>query len=157
MGVTLYETDFVLWTEDQAGKLRQARDTGSNLDLDWQHLIDEVEWLGITDRRSLLTDVMCVLEHLTKLEWSPAFDPRRSWADRIDGHRDRIATLLRQSPCLRDALHGALNDGWELTKPRVERDLARSRARLELPLACPYTAAQVLDAGWFPRNRYGFD
>ena len=35
MGVTLYEIDFVLWTEDQAGKLRQAREAGSNLDLDW--------------------------------------------------------------------------------------------------------------------------
>jgi hypothetical protein len=100
---------------------------------------------------------MGVLEHLAKLEWSPAFDPRRSWADRIDGHRDRIAVLLRQSPCLRGALRGALDDGWELTKPQVERALARSRTRLELPVACPYTAPQVLGSEWFPRNRYGFE
>ena len=157
MGVTLYETDFVLWTEDQPGKLRQARDSGSDLDLDWQHLIEEVEWLGITDRRALLTDVMGVLEHLAKLEWSPAFDPRRAWADRIDGHRDRIATLLRQSPCLREVLHGAINDGWELTRPRVERDLERSRAGLELPVGCPYAAEQVLGSEWFPHNRFGFE
>lgn len=157
MGVTLYETDFVLWTEDQAGRLRRARDAGSNLDLDWEHLIEEVEWLGITDRRALLTDAMGLLEHLAKLEWSPAFDPRRSWADRVDGHRDRITFLLQQSPCLRGALQGALNDGWELTKPQVERDLARSRAKLELPVGCPYTADQALDPDWFPRNRYGFE
>lgn len=157
MGASLYDTDFVQWTEDQAGRLRAARDAGSNLDLDWQHLIEEVEWLGITDRRALLSDVMRVLEHLAKLEWSPAFDTRRAWADRVDEHRDRIGTLLRQSPCLREALPGTLNDGWELTKPQVERGLARSRVRLDLPSGCPYTVAQVLDPEWFPRNRYGFD
>ena len=43
---TLYERDFVRWTESQAAELRRAAETGTNLPLDWLRLAEEVEILG---------------------------------------------------------------------------------------------------------------
>ena len=46
---TLYRDDFVSWTQEQADSLRRARDSGSNLPLDWPHLIEEIESLGASE------------------------------------------------------------------------------------------------------------
>ena len=40
----LYDRDFFLWTQEQSGALRQAKD--SNLPLDWENLAEEIESLG---------------------------------------------------------------------------------------------------------------
>ena len=47
--ISLYEQDFLLWSEETAAKLR-ARDF-ENLDL--ENLIEEVESLGRSDRKEL--------------------------------------------------------------------------------------------------------
>ena len=38
--ISLYDRDFVLWTEEQAAALRRAK--GSNLPLDWENLAEEM-------------------------------------------------------------------------------------------------------------------
>ncbi|MFZ9738471.1 MAG: DUF29 domain-containing protein, partial [Prochlorotrichaceae cyanobacterium] len=59
---SLYEQDFLLWSEDTAAKLR-ARDF-ENLDL--ENLIEEVESLGRSDRKELLSRLVVIFEHLLK-------------------------------------------------------------------------------------------
>src|SRR5438128_176130 len=49
---TLYEQDFVLWTEAQAKALREAA-VGGNTPLDWENLAEEIESLGRSERREL--------------------------------------------------------------------------------------------------------
>ena len=72
---TLYDEDFVRWTEEQAAALRRAK--GSNLALDWENLAEEIESLGKSDRRELRSQITRILRHLVKLEASPAAEPRR--------------------------------------------------------------------------------
>jgi hypothetical protein len=46
----LYEEDFYVWTQCQADALRRLAETRPNLDLDFPHLIEEVEDLGTSQR-----------------------------------------------------------------------------------------------------------
>jgi hypothetical protein len=89
----LYEQDLHAWSLDQAERLRHARDSGSNLDLDWDHLIEEVEALAGSQRRALTSNLMRVLEHLAKLRYSAALRPRAGW------ERSLASPTVRKSSC----------------------------------------------------------
>src|SRR5690349_8580779 len=76
---TLYEEDFVLWTERQAEALRRAARAGSNLPLDWENLAEEIESVGKRDRREVESYVRNILAHILTLACSPAIGPRAGW------------------------------------------------------------------------------
>lgn len=59
--MTLYDTDFVLWTREQADLLRSMPDHAS---LDIGNLVDEIEGLG----RSAIADLSTAIRHLLSLQ-----------------------------------------------------------------------------------------
>src|SRR6266436_7240278 len=97
----LYEEDFVRWTEEQSSALREAARFGTNLPLDWENLAEEVESLGRSQRHELRSRIAVILEHLLKLEHSPAADPRRGWMETIARERSEIELVLNASPSLK--------------------------------------------------------
>ena len=113
--VCLYEQDFVRWTEAQAAVLRRAAETKSNLPLDWLNLAEEVESLGRSQRRELRSRLATIIEHLLKLEYSPATEPRLGWIETIGRERREIERLLEDSPSLRGELEQALAAEWQRT------------------------------------------
>jgi hypothetical protein len=145
----LYEEDFVRWTEQQSTALRDVARCSTNLPLDWENIAEEIESLGRSQRRELRSRIAVVLEHLLKLEYSLATDPRGGWIDTISRERLNIGYLLEDSPSLR----GELGAMIEKLKPRVARLATASLfgygeavKRLPLPI---YTEDQVL-GDWFP-------
>jgi len=82
----LYEEDFVRRTEHQSRALRDAARSGVNLPLDWEHLAEEIESLSRSQRRELRRRISVIIEHLLKLEYSPARDARNAWMDTIAGN-----------------------------------------------------------------------
>ena len=69
---SLYQTDYYAWTRQQAAELRAlaARRVDSKLDL--ENLAEEVESLGRSDLNTVRSQVRRIIEHLLKLEHSPA-------------------------------------------------------------------------------------
>ncbi len=59
---SLYEQDILLWSEDTVTKLT-ARDF-DHLNID--HLIEEIEALGISQKKELISRLIVLLEHLLK-------------------------------------------------------------------------------------------
>jgi len=145
----LYEEDFVRWTEQQSRALRDAARIGTNLPLDWENLAEEIESLGASQRRELRRRIGVILEHLLKLEHSPANDPRRGWMETITRQRSEIELLLNDSPSLSGDVARMITE--EL--PRVARlttRLLRLQGEASSNLAVPsYTEEQVL-GDWFP-------
>lgn len=151
-----YEEDFYAWTQEQATALRAAAETRTNLPLDWENLAEEIESMGRSDLRSLIGFLGRVIEHLLKLELSPAADPRNGWMESVDNHRIEARRLIKMSPSLKPKLAGALDDAWEEGRRLALRGLGRDGlGDGDLPAACPYTAEQVLDLDFFPVNRHG--
>jgi hypothetical protein len=73
---TLYDEDFVIRSREQAAALRTAGRGATNQPLDWENLAEEIESLGKSDRRELASRLAVIIEHLAKLEHSPAQYPR---------------------------------------------------------------------------------
>ena len=75
----LYEKDFYAWTRRQAKALRALARTRPNVPVDWQHLIEEVEALGRSERHAVESQLRRLLVHLLKLSASPAAWPQVSF------------------------------------------------------------------------------
>ncbi|HEX6144217.1 MAG TPA: DUF29 domain-containing protein [Geminicoccaceae bacterium] len=146
----LYETDHYRWLEEQTVLLREGRLE----DLDAVNLIEELEDLAGSERAAVESHAATVIEHLLKLEHSPAARPRRGW--RLTVARDRGRLARRLTPRLRQhlerSLDGPFQDGSRAAAIGLEIDRVPAEA---LPRACPYTLEQILDRDWYPKNRHG--
>jgi hypothetical protein len=149
----LYEDDFIGWTEQQARLLREAVGQRTNLALDWERLAAEIEDLGSAYRRALRSHVILVIEHLLKLEFSPASEPRRSWIESVERGRDEIESWIADEPGLRPRLPGIIEGARSPAARRAARallsfheDAAAAQARLH---GGAYTDEQIT-GDWYP-------
>ena len=151
---SLYERDFLGWTEQQARTLRELGLAGTNLPIDWENVAEELESSGSSQRRELRSRLLTVIVHLLKLRASAVTRPRAGWQDTIDRERFELTDgLLRQSPGLRREIASTVADLIPKAKSRVERELRRrgeltGKAQAALAQAT-FTEEQVL-GDWFP-------
>jgi hypothetical protein len=141
----LYEEDFYVWTEAQAALLRERRFEA----LDLANLIEEVEALGRSEKSKVLNTASVIIEHLLKLQHSPANDPRHGWMDSIAAHRRRLEFEL--TPRLVQILREELPRVYRLTRRDLDRALRRhgeDAAADALPPTCPYTVEQITGDWW---------
>ncbi len=141
---TAYDKDVILWSEEQARLLRARRFT----ELDIEHLADEIEDVGKSERRELASRMAVLLAHLLKWKTQPE-NRSNSWRATINDQRKRIALVIKETPSLKTVLR---NPDW---KEDIWLD-ARSQARKEmgdiddLPEACPWPMDQAADPGFWP-------
>ncbi len=142
----LYEEDFYVWTQRQAELLRARKFE----DLDLEHLIEEVAELGDTKLSAVLNNARVVMEHLLKLQHSPAIDPRSGWRATVREHRSRLEIEL--TPRLRQVLDEELPRVFRIARKSASeamRDHGEHAAADGLPGTCPYTADQIT-GDWLP-------
>jgi hypothetical protein len=152
----LYEKDFYAWALEQARQLRAIQESRPNLPLDFEHLIEEVEDLARSDLRTARSQLRRLVEHLLKLEHSPAGRPRQQWLKGVDNARSEIADVLTRS--LVKSVEPDLDDLYNDGRDAARRDLAgfgETEAAKALPDTCPYTFEQLLTKRWYPANRHG--
>jgi hypothetical protein len=142
----LYEEDFYVWARRQAELLR-ARQYD---ELDLERLIEEVEDLGGAAKKLVRSRVRTIIEHLLKLQHSPAVDPRPGWRDTVRTQRNDLLDDL--TPTLRRELDGELEELYARARQQAEgslRDQGEHAAAAALPDTCPYTADQIT-GDWLP-------
>lgn len=149
-----YEHDLYLWSQRQAAELRRAASAGSNLPLDWANLAEEIESLGASDRRELYSRLFRVIEHLLKLQFAPAEEPRRRWEISVINQRGDLQAILEASPSLRRAAAARLPQAHKQALGIIDRLMPDEEIGLwpDLPRRCPYTLEQILDADWWPER-----
>jgi hypothetical protein len=144
----LYETDFYAWAEEQAARLRARQ--FDRLDLD--NLIEEVEGLAETKLSAVLNSARVVMEHLLKLEHSPAVDPRNIWRASVREHRRRVQIDLIPRP--QGLLADQLPRMYEMAREDAAagmRDHGEHTAADALPATCPCNFDQIT-ADWWPEG-----
>lgn len=140
---TLYETDYLQWIETNVEKLR----TRNYANVDWENLIEEIEDVGRSERRSLESNLIVVLLHLLKWQYQPE-GRSGSWAGSIVEHRRRIKKALKESPSLKPYLESVFAESYveAVKQAKAETDLP-----LEVfPVQCPYELAEVIDDEFLP-------
>lgn len=131
-----YREDFPAWANDQAQKLRQASmgNTETLKDIDFEHIIEELEALGRSEILRLKSLVRQVLAHLIKITASPEADAVAHW------EREVLTFTLDASDGYSRAYRQRIDtDGiWEKAKRQASLDLGRLEAEMPmLPETCP--------------------
>lgn len=159
---SLYDRDFVDWTRRQAAELRRLAGLRANMTagmtagLDLENLAEEIESLGRRDRRTVISALARIVEHLLKLEYARADRPRAGWKRSVRKQRDRLRDVLDQSPSLKAELPGLMAKAVQRGHDYAADSLAAKEPQAKLPAEATYTAEQVLD-DWWPTNRYGLE
>jgi hypothetical protein len=139
---TSYDTDFYTWTQAQAAALR-AKDWAH---LDFEHLAEEIESLGRSERYAIESQLERLLLHLLKWRYDPAERPRRGWRLTIERARREIAK--RATGALQTYPAQYLATAYRYARRDATMHLDGSPA--SFPEACPWTIAQVLEADFLP-------
>lgn len=139
--VTNYETDFYLWTQQQAALLRQ----GQFSELDTAHLVDEIEDMGGSKERELESRLGVLLAHLLKWEFQPE---RRgnSWRLTIKEQRRRIDRLLKKNPGLKSLFPETVTDAYGDARLMAAREMDCDDSLFLLE--CPFSIEQITGDYW---------
>ena len=139
----LYEADYLQWIETNIKNLRNQ----NYAQVDWENLLEEIEDMGRSERRSLKSNLIIVLLHLLKWQYQPE---RRggSWERSIIEHRRRIKEALKDSPSLKAYLTNILQESYTES---VKQAKAETRLPWEtFPQECPYSLTSILDDEFLP-------
>jgi seryl-tRNA(Sec) selenium transferase len=140
----VYEQDFHAWLQEQAALLKAGR----LHELDVEHLVEEIESMGASERRELLSRLQVLILHLLKHQYQPA-RRSKSWLLTITHQRTAIERLVEQSPSLKRLLTPAvIQSVYEkaIREALIETDLER----YVFPADCDYSLAQLLDDDYLP-------
>ncbi len=81
----LYVQDIVLWSDRQTALLRRAASGERVNDLDWPHIIEEIEDVGGSAIRAVTSLLRRAIEHLLKLHGWPDHPATSHWRSEIMG------------------------------------------------------------------------
>ncbi len=141
MSATIYETDFYLWTQQQADLLRQ----GELSELDTAHLIEEIEDMGASHRHAIESYLANILLHLLKWKYQPE---RRgaSWEGSIENSRHRIGRLLKSNPSLKLKLLDMAIEEYPFSRKSASRET--SLPITMFPDQCEFSIEQITGDYW---------
>jgi Domain of unknown function DUF29 len=140
-----YLIDFSSWIDQTVQLLRERRWH----EIDVPNLIEEVEDLGKSERRSIASQLTRLLLHLLKWQYQPQ---RRSdsWLDSITDARTQIELAIEDSPSLRSFPAEQLEESYQ----RARRQAAK-QTNMEIsvfPDVYPYSIELVLAEDWLPEG-----
>jgi len=143
MTTATYETDFYLWTQQQADLLRQGQ--FNRVDLDLANIAEEIESMGKRDRRAISGYLQNVLMHLLKWRYQPQ---RRgtSWELSIENGRYQIVDLLDESPSLKPQMDALIAKEYRQARKNASRETGLPLTTF--PDECPFTIEQITGDWW---------
>jgi len=140
-----YEQDIVAWANEQARFIRAGR-----FDLlDLEHIAEEIEDVGKSERRELESRMIVLLAHLLKWQFQ-ASHRSTSWERTIKEQRKRLLIAIKQTPSLKTSLS---DEDWLSSAWSGAVAIAATETGLDVfPEHCAWTAQQILNAEFFPRS-----
>jgi hypothetical protein len=140
---TLYEQDFYAWANEQARLLRD----GKLSEADIEHIAEEIESMGKSEKRELISRLTILLLHL--LKWQ--FQPNRrssSWETSIANTRDDLVDHLADNPSLRAQADAAITAAYR----RAHREAISQTgfSGKTFPAICPWSFEQMMTEDFWP-------
>ena len=138
-----YDQDVMAWAAEQARLIR----TGQFDQLDIEHIADEIDDVGKSEKRELASRMAVLLAHLLKWQFQPTHR-RTSWVRTMREQRKQIFRKLKETPSLSPLLgdpewvEGAWSDAVTLAISETGPDA--------FPEVCPWNLADMLADNWLP-------
>lgn len=140
-----YHKDFYAWALHNAELIRN----GSFSETDNQHIAEELESMGKSDKRELINRFAVLIAHL--LKWQFQSDRRcNSWKYTIEEQRCEIKDLLEDSPSLKHELDSRLQHSYKRAVLFAATETGFNKN--VFPEVCPFSLKQITDIKFFPNN-----
>lgn len=138
-----YEKDFYSWSMKNATLLREKKFS----DIDVEHIAEELEAMGRSEKRELVSRLSVLIAHLLKWKFQ-AVRRSRSWENTISTQRLDINDLLEDSPSLRHDFDEKIKKAYKKARMKAEDETGIDRERF--PKTCPFSAEEIMDEEFFP-------
>ena len=140
---SLHDSDFYAWSLEQAGLLRAGRIGEADLET----IAEEIESMGKTEKRELVSRLTVLLLHLLKWRHQPSHRGK-SWRLSIANARDDITDHLEDNPSLNAMLENAMEHAYRTArrKAAIETEFDEDA----FPARCPWSFAEAMDEGFWP-------
>lgn len=154
----LYQRDFHAWTQDQAAMLRALPERLRRNAIDIEHLAEEIEDLGGSQRKAVKSVICQILIHALKLGFHPAQVPHSHWREEIGNFRAQLDDVFALSPSLRPQRADIALAEWQRAARQAIRSLEDDGFVPEAARLRQFSAGreyfsldtQVLNPDWFP-------
>jgi hypothetical protein len=138
----LYDRDFFEWASRNAQLLREGRVT----EVDAEHLAEEIEGMGKSERRAVFSHLRVFMVLLLKRKIQPA-KRSLSWRATMREQRRQLELLFADSPSLENA---ALSNLEGIYRDAVEDAREEMGIAADLPEECIWRLPQILDKDFLP-------
>ncbi len=128
----LYDRDFYAWANEQAGLLRAGKLSSADI----ANIAEEIETLGRSEKRELVSRLTVLLQHLLKWRFQPE-RRGRFWELSIANVRDELTDHLADNPSLKAMLPEAIATGYRRARRSAEQETGLPSSAF--PVECPWT------------------
>src|ERR1700677_3089775 len=105
----LYDKDFYAWSHEQAALLR----AGKLGQVDIEHVAEEIESMGKTEKRELVSRLAVLLMHLLKWQFQSGKRTPR-WETSIEVQRIHLVDHLADTPSLKSTVPAAIASAYRI-------------------------------------------
>ncbi len=137
------DQDFYAWSLEQAALLREGKIAEADLDL----IAEEIESMGKTEKRELVSQLTVLLIHLLKWRFQPK-GRGKSWRLSIANARDEIADLIADNPSLKPMLDDVTAQAYRYARRKAAIETSLDEERF--PGQCPWSFAETMDEAFLP-------
>jgi Domain of unknown function DUF29 len=140
---SLHDNDFYAWSLEQAALLRAGRVGEADL----ATIAEEIESMGKTEKRELVSRLTVLLLHQLKWERQPA-GRSNWWRLSIANARDEIADLLEDNPSLKAIIDDVMASAYRYArrKAAIETDMSEDIFSAQ----CPWDFVRAMDESFWP-------
>ena len=137
----LYDTDVLLWSEQQAALLRRrAAGEQVNEEIDWANVIDEVESAGSEQLHAVESFLVQSLAHMLKAEAWPLARDAAHW--QAEARRFRGDAAARFAPSMRQRIN--VENLYRRALRAVPDTIDGTPPPQTIPALCPVTLDELL-------------
>lgn len=138
-----HDEDLYEWAMINASLLKQ----GKYQEADMTNIIEEMEALGRSNKRELVSRSGVLIAHLLKWQHQPNFRSA-SWEGTIERQRIEIDDLLEENPSLKSHVQEALSKAYKYALSILKEETPINLKLL--PKECPYGFDQIMEEDFYP-------
>ena len=138
----LYDRDVLAWSEHQATLLRRVARGERVNDIDWTHVVEEIEDVGLSELNAVRSYLRQILAHLLKLHGWPDLSACNHWRSEIAAFQADVQQ--RFAPSMRQRIDLAAI--YAQASRQIEPLRYGGRPALAAPSACPVALDDLISA-----------
>jgi hypothetical protein len=137
----LYDRDILAWSEHQSTLLRRVARGERLNDVDWDHVVEEIEDVGLSELNAVRSYLRQMLVHLLKLYGWPDSTASDHWRLELRGFQ--ADAVQRFAPSMRQRIE--VTTLYRRAYMQLEGLSLDNRPPRQFPEACPFSLDDLLE------------